>query len=86
MLDVGATGRAEVLLPRLEAAGRVVFEIWLVTAQTVLANVELAGPEIRNQNAGVIAALAADDLGTCERIDSSQTSALSNGVVDPSSV
>ena len=40
---VGATRRAEVLLPRLEIAGGIVFEIRMVPAQTVLADVIGAG-------------------------------------------
>ena len=36
---VGPARRAEVLLPRLEVAGGIVFEIRVITAQAVLANV-----------------------------------------------
>jgi hypothetical protein len=73
-------------LPRFEVAAGIVFEIRLVTAQPKLPNVEFARTEIRNQNAGVVAALAADSLATRQRIDPSETGAVSNGAVDPSSV
>ena len=45
----------------------------MVAAQTVLANLIGAGMEIRNEDAGVVAALAADDLATGQRIYPAET-------------
>jgi hypothetical protein len=69
---VGSTRRAEVSVPLLESAGGIVFEVWLVTAQTVFANMVRGWVEVRDEDAGVVAALPADDLATGQRIDPPQ--------------
>ena len=42
-------------MPWLEVAGGIIFEIRLVAPQSVLTNMTLAGPEVRNDDPGVIA-------------------------------
>ena len=59
---VGATRRAEVLLPHLKIAGKIVFEIRMVTTQTILTDLVGLRVEIRNEDASVVPALPADDL------------------------
>ena len=61
---VGATRRAEVLLPHLEIAGGIVFEIRMVAAQTILTDLVGLRVEIRNEDASVVPAFPADDLST----------------------
>ena len=73
-------------MPRFEVAGGIVFEIWLVPAQPVFANVEFARTEIGYDDAGVITALSADDLATGERIDPSQPGAIRMAAVNPASL
>jgi hypothetical protein len=51
-------------LPGFEVAGGIIFEIWLVSAQPVIAEVRLTGAEVGDNDAGVVSALSADDLGT----------------------
>jgi hypothetical protein len=63
-------------LPWFEVAGGIVFEIWLVTAQSILADMSLAGPEVWNNNASVVATFASDDLATSERINPSESSTI----------
>jgi hypothetical protein len=51
-------------LPGFEVAGGIIFEIWLVAAQPVLADIGLTGAEVGDNDAGVVSTLSADDLGT----------------------
>jgi len=71
---VGPAGRAEVLLPRLEIAGGVVFKVRVVPAQSVLANPMGTRMEVRDDDPGMVAAPAADDLAAGEGIDSPESS------------
>jgi hypothetical protein len=80
---VGPAGRAEVLLARLEIAGGVVFEVRVVPAQPVFANLIEARMEVRNDDPGVVPAFAADDLAAGEGIDSPETGAQGQPAVDP---
>ena len=73
-------------MPRFEVAGGIVFEIGLIPAQPILADMELARTEIRYDDASVIAALSADDLATGERIDPSQPGAIGEATVNPASL
>jgi hypothetical protein len=60
MLD---PGRAEVLLPGFEIAGGIVLKVWMIPAQPVLANLIGSRMKVGDENPGIVAALAADDLG-----------------------
>jgi hypothetical protein len=59
---VGATRRAEVLLPHLEIAGEIILEIRMVAAQTILTDLVGLRVEIRNEEASVVPTFPADDL------------------------
>ena len=67
-------------MPGFEVAGGIIFEIWLVAAQPILADLGFAGAEVRNNDAGVVSAPSADNLATGQRIDSSDPSKISQGV------
>jgi hypothetical protein len=72
-------------LARLEVAGGIAFEIWLVAAQSILTNVALTRSEIWDDDAGVVTAFPADDLATGQRVDSSETSTIRQAAVNPTS-
>ena len=76
-------GRAEVLLPYLEVADGVVFEIRMVAAQTVFANLIGAGVKIRDKDAGVVAAPAADNLASGQRICPTQSGTVGQFPINP---
>src|SRR5579883_1985586 len=59
---VGAARRAQIFLPWFEIAGGIVFEVRLVSAQSVLANIAFARTEVRNDDAGIVPTLSADNL------------------------
>jgi hypothetical protein len=70
---IRASRRAEVLLSLFQIAGGVVFEVRMVPPQSVVTDVIGAGVMVRNDDAGEVAALPADDLATGERIDPTET-------------
>lgn len=70
---VRSTRRAEVLLPGSEIAGRIGFEVRVIPAQSVFANLIGAGMEGGNKDPGVISSFAADDLAGRQRIDPSES-------------
>src|SRR5690242_20191822 len=56
----------------------------MVAAKSVLSDLTGSGMKVRNQNAGVIAALATDDFRARQRIDPAQAGADRQWAVDPS--
>ncbi len=60
---VGPAGRAEVLLPGFEIASGIVFEVRVIPAQSVFANLIGSRVKVGNNNAGIVAALPPDDIG-----------------------
>ena len=73
---VGASRRAEVFLLHLEIAGEIVFQVRMVAAKSVFSNLIGAGVEIGNEDARVVAALAADNLAASQRVCPAQSCAV----------
>jgi len=78
--ELGATRRAEVFLPRLQTACGVVLHLGVIVPRAILAHIISAWPEIRNDDAGIVAAFSPYDV---QRIDSAQPRAVSHFAVDP---
>ena len=73
-------------MARFKVAGGIVFEVRLVASQAVFANVALARAEVWDNDAGVVAAFPANELGTGQRIDPTKTGTIGQGAVDPTSL
>jgi hypothetical protein len=69
-------GGPKVLLSLFQIASGVGFEIGLIATQSVLADVIGAGVMVRDEDAGVVTELAADDLATGEGIDPTEAGAV----------
>jgi hypothetical protein len=76
-------GTSYVVAEAFAAPGGIVFEVRVVSAQSVIANPIAARVEIRDDDPGVVAAFAADDLAAGEGIDSPEPSLERQAVVDP---
>lgn len=73
---------AEVFLLNLEIAGRIVFEIRQVAAQTVLANLAGFGVEVGDEDPSAVTILAADDVGARQGVRSPQQGLIGQTAVD----
>ncbi len=80
---LGPSDRARLGCDRRRRAGGIVFEVRLISAQPVIAKLTGAWPEIGDKDAGVVAALAADDFATSQEIDSAQPGVVRQGPIDP---
>jgi hypothetical protein len=83
---VGLAWRTEIFLPWFEIAGRIVLEVGLIAAKPIIANLAGAWPEIGDEDAGVIAALVADDFAAGQGIDPAEPGVFSQGAIDPASL
>jgi hypothetical protein len=83
---VGPTWRTEGFLPWFQIAGGVTFEVRLISAQPVILELTGAWPKIGDEDAGVIAALAANDFAAGQRIDSAQPGVADQSTIDPPSL
>src|SRR5262249_17246472 len=69
---VGAARWAEIFVPLFEVAARVVFKFRMIPTQTELPNPVGSGPDVGNQDAGVVSAFSADGRLTGGGIGPSQ--------------
>jgi hypothetical protein len=75
--------RIEVFLPWLETPGIFASTFVGISAQTMLADSIRARRRIRDENSGVIAALAPDHLAAGETVNASQVGAFRQRKADP---
>ena len=59
----------------------IVFEVGLIAAQAVIANLAGAWPKIGDEDPGIVAALAPDDFSAGQGIDSAEPGLISRGEI-----
>lgn len=83
-LNRTSSRRTEIPLPGFQVAGGVVLQFGVIAAQPILPDLTGIRMEVRDQDAGVVASFAPDNLRACQRIDAAQAGADRQWAVDPS--